>query len=113
MGDGTITMDPETILHEMELFYQSLYTPEVVGDVDKYFDKLTRPQDIATEDYSNMEKEITEAELLKIIKTLPNNKTPGEDGLPAEFYKVFWLDIKMLLLNSYKHSYENSLLSIT
>ena len=41
-----------------------------------------------------MEKGLTEGELLNIIKSLPNNKTPGEDGLPAEFYKVFWLDIK-------------------
>ena len=60
-----------------------------------------------------MEKELTEGELLNIIKSLPNNKTPGEDGLPAEFYKVFWLDIKSLLLNSYNYSFEQGSLSIT
>ena len=33
-----------------------------------------------------MNKEITEAELLGIVKSLPNNETPGEDGLPSEFF---------------------------
>ena len=41
-----------------------------------------------------MEKETTEQEILNIVKSLPNNKTPGEDGLPSEFYKFFWIDIK-------------------
>ena len=60
-----------------------------------------------------MEKETTEQEIRNIVKSLPNNKTPGEDGLPSEFYKNFWIDIKNLLLNSYKYSFETGQLSIT
>ena len=41
-----------------------------------------------------MEKETTEQEILNIVKSLPNNKAPGEDGLPSEFYNFFWIDIK-------------------
>ena len=37
---------------------------------------------------------MTENELLKNIKSFKNNKTPGTDGLMAEFYKFFWQDIK-------------------
>ena len=33
-----------------------------------------------------MEKEATEQEILNTVKSLPNYKTPGEDGLPSEFY---------------------------
>ena len=33
-----------------------------------------------------MEKETTEQEILNLVKSLPNNETPGEDGLPSEFY---------------------------
>ena len=50
---------------------------------------------------------------MKIIKALPNNKTPGEDGLPAEFYKVFWLDIKNYLVECYKYCYTEKNMSIT
>ena len=74
---------------------------------------LLSPQTISNEYIDKMEKELTEGELLNIIKSVPYNKTPGEDGLPAEFYKVFWLDIKSLLLNSYNYSFEQGSLSIT
>jgi excinuclease UvrABC nuclease subunit len=25
---------------------------------------------------------------------MKNNKSPGQDGLPAEFYKTFWVELK-------------------
>ncbi len=40
------------------------------------------------------DKLICEADILKSIKNLPSGKTPGSDGLPADFYKLFWCDIK-------------------
>ena len=39
---------------------------------------------------SQCEGLMTESELLKSIKTFKNGKTPGTDGLTAEFYKFFW-----------------------
>ena len=33
-----------------------------------------------------------------------NNKSPGNDGLTAEFYKFFWADLKDPLFDSYKYS---------
>lgn len=41
------------------------------------------------------------------------NKTPGSDGLPAEFYKVFWNDISDLFLNSINYAYRIGQLSVT
>ena len=35
-------------------------------------------------------------EVTKAVKSLANNKTPGPDGLPTEFYKVFWSYIGQL-----------------
>ena len=34
-------------------------------------------------------------EVEKVIVTTPNNKSPGIDGIPYEFYKVFWDIIKI------------------
>lgn len=44
---------------------------------------------------------------------MERNKTPGSDGLPAEFYKVFWNDISDLFLNSINYAYRIGQLSVT
>ena len=43
---------------------------------------------------------------------MESNKTPGTDGIPAEFYKVFWNDIMPFSLASINTSYAKGLLSI-
>ena len=35
------------------------------------------------------------------LKDFDNNKSPGSDGLPAEFYRFFWPDICHDLVASY------------
>ncbi len=37
-----------------------------------------------------MGREIAIQELTKALQTMPNNKSPGKDGLTKEFYKTFW-----------------------
>ena len=41
------------------------------------------------------------------------NKSPGSDGLPAEFYKLFWKEIHHYLLNALNYAYRNGILSVT
>ena len=41
-----------------------------------------------------MGKEITEQDILLGVKLQPNNKTPGEDGLPYDFIKFYGLVLK-------------------
>ena len=53
------------------------------------------------------------AECFASLKTMTYNKTPGSDGLPAEFYKVFWKDISQYLLKALNASYANGCLSVT
>ena len=44
---------------------------------------------------------------------MASDKTPGTDGLPAEFYKLFWEDIEGYLLNALNGAYEKRCLSIS
>ena len=46
------------------------------------------------DDYNDMEKEITSCELRDAINDMAHDKTPGLDGLTAEFYSQFWYVIK-------------------
>ena len=56
---------------------------------------------------------LTASECLESLKSMESNKSPGSDGLPAEFYKVFWNDINQHLLNALNCAYTKGLLSIT
>ncbi len=55
---------------------------------------------------------ITKIEILTSLKQLHNNKTPSTDGLPPDFYKFFWLDIKALLIDSIVYAIGTGELSI-
>ena len=40
-------------------------------------------------------------------------KTPGSDGIPAKFYKIFWDDIFEHLVTSINHAYQKEQFSVT
>ena len=44
---------------------------------------------------------------------MKNNKTPGMDGFPAEFFKVFWNKLKNLILRAFNLYYQKGKLSVT
>ena len=56
---------------------------------------------------------MTEAECLESLKSMESNKSPGSDGLPAEFYKVFWNGVHHYLLNALNSAYAKGLLAVT
>ena len=54
---------------------------------------------------------LSASECLESLKSMESNKSPGSDGLPAEFYKVFWNDINQHLLNALNCAYTKGLLA--
>ena len=44
------------------------------------------------------------------MKKIKSNKSPGDDGIPIEFYKAFWNEIGSLLVDVYNESFENKIL---
>lgn len=65
------------------------------------------------EEQKQCEGFLTASECLESLKSMESNRSPGSDGLPAEFYKVFWNDVNQHLLNALNCAYTKSLLSIT
>ena len=41
------------------------------------------------------------------------DKTPETDGLPADFYKIFWKDLSPFLISAFNYAYDSGVLSIT
>ena len=56
---------------------------------------------------------LTEKECFDALKNMDSDKTPGTDGLPAEFYKVFWKNISPFLIPALNFALESGHLSVT
>jgi len=50
---------------------------------------------------------LSEYECGTALTEMQNNKSPGSDGLNADFYKIIWNDIKQFLINSLNYSFDN------
>ena len=96
--DGEIFTDRENILRIATNFYKNRYTSEKVNEKiqDKLLGKIKTK--LSKEVKDELDAPITVEEVEKAIDNLPRGKSPGIDGFPVEFYKVFWTKIKTLFM---------------
>ena len=62
---------------------------------------------------ASMENILTTEELTKYLKKTKNNVSPGSSGFTNEFFKFFWLDLKVFITKAINFSYEIGSLSVT
>ena len=114
--EDKVVTEPKEILIEQANYYKKLYSstkPPPESDELKYFLQDKHINKMDEDQKLSCEGKITELEAQAVIKTMANNKTPGSDGFPVDFYKVFWKDLGHFLLRSLNHAYESNSLSIT
>ena len=113
---GSTISNQMDIIRELQSFYQSLYssssTPDNTNNITQFLDKLDMPH-MSDDSKIQLNRPITKAEILKSLKSLNLNRTPGYDGLPAEFYIVFFNDICDMLLDCFHYSFEKGFMSST
>ena len=68
---------------------------------------------LTDEEQTLCEGALTQKECLEALKKMESDKTPGTDGLPAEFYKVFWKDISPFLISALNYALDSGFLSVT
>ena len=108
--DGQEIKESSDILDLQRSFYQKLY--DVDKDVEFNLENthgLVIPEDIRLD----QDRQITIEEMQTAIKAMNNGKTPGQDGLPVEFYKTFWSKIKEVFYEMVLESYEQQYLHET
>ena len=114
LNDGTRQTDPDVILKELHTFYDNLYsshfTEASAQAASSFLDLLDIPR-LSELSQEMLNRPITKAELLENLKSMSHNKSPGLDGLPVEFYIVFFNDISDLLVSSLNFSFEHGMLS--
>ena len=111
---GNEIISQNEILIEEESFYKKLYCePPNIAEHDLTLcDIIHSSKKLNDADKETCEIQITVNEIGLNLKNLPNNKSPGSDGLSAEFYKIFWNEIKHFLYDSYTYSFKSGTLSI-
>ena len=96
-------------MNELEIYYKNLYSTNrqpgsILSDFDNSLGELNITK-LTVDECNESEGLLTDSEILEALKTTKNNKSPGNDGLPAEFYKLFWNDIKQYLVKSFNQSF--------
>ena len=106
-NSGFVTTDKE-ILNETELFYRNLLCEEL----DPFFSH-ENANSLDAEEQKLCEGKLRKKECLEALKSMDSDKSPGTDGLPVEFFKVFWNNISGPLIEALNHAYQNDELPIT
>ena len=61
---------------------------------------------LSVEERLSCEGEITTEECVKALDKFDNGKTPGNDGIPVEFYKTFLNSVGVFMTEVFNHSFE-------
>ena len=117
-SSGELVREKNKIMCEVQNFYDNLYSKKdsftkcSVNVKNKFFDSTyCEPLDDTMKD--TCEGLLTKEEIFKVLKVTANNKSPGIDGIPNEFYKFFWDDISDILVEALNCSYTLAQLSAT
>lgn len=86
--NGPTAETTQDIIETVETFYNDLYrkktvNEEIMTEVLLFIEKTVEENVILTQDFKI-------EELNECLKTFKAGKSPGEDGIPFEFYLTFW-----------------------
>ena len=109
---GVISTDPLSIMNAQKQFYTKLYSSSKTTldtpDATLFFENPNLSK-LSNEASEKCEGKITMEECQNIIKTFQLGKTPGNDGLPTEFYNVFWSSIGKMMVESFNEAEEGEM----
>ena len=88
-----VTTDKE-ILKTAQTFYEELYKKAQINKTEQ--DKFLHNYDkkISDDWHNKLNETFTEKEIYNSLKDMSEDRAPGKDGLPMEFYRTFWYLIK-------------------
>ena len=105
----------KTFLSLLKTFYENLYTRGNISRdaIDELLNKIPISKKNIKWILNLCEAEISLDEIIEAINSQKNNKSPGNDGLTAEFYKHFSSDIAPMLLDVYNSWTELGIMGIS
>ena len=115
IDDNAFALTDKEILSQCETFYKDLYSTKTAKEYITAFTfaPLHNEKVLNKEERLLCEGLINEKECREALKNMTSEKTPGTDGLPCEFYKVFWRDVSQILISALNYSYDAGKLSVS
>ena len=109
LENETEIIEPRRILQEIKHFFRVRYQRKSrisENECDKFLESINVTS-LSEQDKVMIDNPITLPELKQVLKSMPRNKTPGKDGLPAEFYLTFFNILGPILLKCINENFEN------
>lgn len=109
--NGILTDNRKEIACFCSNFYSELYKSNYCKDSALlFFQSLKEIKSISKDEQLACDKTLTMTEIIEGIEGLKNNKSPGTDGLTAEFYKDFADELAPFLLEMFLESIQSETL---
>ena len=104
LDDGLIVDNQVDIIKNIGVFYETLYTSNKVSrhQIDEYLSNINIENIVSDEDKHELDKMPREIECRNVMMSMKDNRAPGYDGIPIEYYKCFWdliNDVYMKMIN--------------
>ena len=86
-GKGKLTTDHAEIQRSIRGYYEQLYGNKMdnLEEMDRFLENFSLPR-LNQEEIEIMNNPIISTEIECVIKNLPKNKSPRQDGFTEEFY---------------------------
>ena len=113
---GDNITDEHELLEEIKDKYKTRYNKSdltyirVSELMDNYTIDLNLPS-LNDEEKAFCDRTVSEEEVRASIKSMKEGSAPGSDGIPTEFYKLFWNQLKGPLLDCINYSFQTGILS--
>ena len=119
--DGTerVIDNQKEVEHEISDFYKDLYSCKdssiEINSIEEFLgpDNTENIPKVKETEKAAMEGKLNLDEMTKYLKKTKNNVAPGSSGFTNEFYKFFWRDLKVFVINSVDYAFENNRLSVS
>ena len=95
----------------MRDYYRQLYANKMdhLEEMDKFLEKHNLLR-LNQEEIKNINRPITSNEIETVIKNLPTNKSPGQDGFTGKFYQTCREELTPILLKLFQNIAEGETL---
>ena len=102
----------------MRNFYKDLYAcrndnTDQDLEIENVLNSISSNLKLDEENKSHLEGELSNSEILTVLKKMENTKSPGSDGFTAEFFSFFYYDFKVFIRKAINEGYREGKLSIT